>query len=82
MNCSFICFDQLTRSNALDAKRLAALNQSIGKVEASPSKKDIAQLQAMAANLDKDADAAKSPADANRMRALASIMKQSGTASH
>jgi hypothetical protein len=74
--------DQLTRSNALDAKRLAALNQSIGKVEASPSKKDIAQLHAMAANLDKDADAAKSPADANRMRALASIMKQSGTASH
>jgi hypothetical protein len=74
--------DQLTRSNALDAKRLAALNQSIAKVETSPSKKDVAQLHAMAANLDKDADAAKSPADANRMRALASIMKQSGTASH
>jgi len=74
--------DQLSRSNALDAKRLAALNQSIAKVEASPSKKDVAQLHAMAASLDKDADAAKSPADAYRMRALASIMKQSGTASH
>jgi hypothetical protein len=74
--------DQLTRSNALDAKRLAALNQAIAKAEASPSKKDAAQLHAMAANLDKDADAAKSPADANRIRALASIMKQSGTTSH
>jgi hypothetical protein len=74
--------DQLSRSNALDAKRLAALNQSIAKAEASPSKKDVAQLHAMAASLDKDADAAKSPADAYRMRALASIMKQSGTASH
>ncbi|HEX3374271.1 MAG TPA: hypothetical protein VHS13_08680 [Edaphobacter sp.] len=74
--------DQLTRSNALDAKRLAALNQAIAKAEASPSKKDAAQLHAMAANLDKDADAAKSPADANRIRALAFIMKQSGTTSH
>jgi hypothetical protein len=74
--------DQLSRSNALDAKRLAALNQSIAKAEGSPSKKDVAQLHAIAASLDKDADAAKSPADAYRMRALASIMKQSGTASH
>jgi hypothetical protein len=74
--------DQLSRSNALDAKRLTALNQSIAKAEASPSKKDVAQLHAMAVSLDKDANAAKSPADAYRMRALASIMKQSGTASH
>src|SRR5216683_3024972 len=75
--------DQLARSNALDAKRLAALNEAIAKAEASHSKpKDLAQLRAMAVSLDKDADAAKSPADAHRMRTLAGIMKQSGTPSH
>src|SRR5216683_846462 len=75
--------DQLARSNALDAKRLAALNEAIAKAEASHSKpKDVAQLRAMAVSLDKDADAAKSPADAYRMRTLAGIMKQSGTPSH
>ena len=74
--------DQLTRSNALDAKRLAALNEAIGKAETSHSKpKDLAQLRAMAVSLDKDAGAAKSPADAYRMRALAGIMKQSGGSS-
>jgi hypothetical protein len=74
--------DQLSRSNALDAKRLAAVNEAIAKAEASHSKpKDVAQLRAVAVSLDKDAGAAKSPADAYRMRALASIMKQSGGAS-
>jgi hypothetical protein len=74
--------DQLTRSNALDAKRLASLNEAIAKAEASHSKpKDVAQLRAMAVNLDKDAAAAKSPADAYRMRALAGIMRQSGGSS-
>jgi hypothetical protein len=33
----------------------------------------------MAAALDKDAGAAKTPADAERLRALAAIMKQSGS---
>src|SRR5260370_32406842 len=71
--------DQLARSNALDAKRLAALNEAIAKAEASYSKpKDIAQLHAMAVSLDKDAGAAKTPADADRMRALAESMKQRG----
>ena len=74
--------DQLTRSNALDAKRLAALNEAIAKAQASSKPKDAAQLHAMAVSLDKDANTAKSPADAYRMRALASIMKQSGTVSH
>jgi hypothetical protein len=74
--------DQLARNNALDAKRLGALNEAITKAEASHSKpKDMAQLRAMAVSLDKDAGAAKSPADAYRMRALAGIMKQSGGAS-
>jgi hypothetical protein len=74
--------DQLARSNALDSKRLAALNAAVAKAEASPSKpKDVAQLHALGASLDKDAGAAKTPADAYRMHALAGIMKQSGTSS-
>jgi hypothetical protein len=75
--------DQLTRSNALDAKRLAALSEAIAKAEAPHAKpKDVAQLRAMAASLDKAADAAKTPADAYRMRSLAEIMKQTGPSSH
>jgi hypothetical protein len=74
--------DQLARSNALDSKRLAALNVALAKAEASPSKpKDVAQLRALGVSLDKDAGAAKTPADAYRMHALAGIMKQSGTSS-
>ena len=72
--------DQLTRSSALAADRIAALNAAIAKVEASRSdRKAVAQLKTMAAGLDKDAGAAKTPADAERMRSLAAIMKQSGT---
>ena len=75
--------DQLTRSNALDAKRLAALDEIIAKAEKSqPKPKNVAQLRAMAVSLDKDAATAKTPADAYRMHALAEIMKQSGTLSH
>jgi hypothetical protein len=69
--------DQLTRSNALDSKRLAALNEAIAKTEASHSNpKDVARLRALGVGLDKDAGAAKTPVDAYRMRALAGIMKQ------
>jgi hypothetical protein len=75
--------DQLTRSNALDAKQLAALNDAIAKAEASqPKPKNAAQLRAMAGSLDKDAATAKTPEDSYRMRALAGIMKQSGALSH
>jgi hypothetical protein len=75
--------DQLSRSNALAAARVAALNAAIDKAQASPSQpKEAAQLKALAASLDKDASAAKTPADAERMRALAGIMKQNGTPVH
>jgi hypothetical protein len=70
--------DQLNRSNALDAKKVAALNDAIAKAEASP--KGAAKLRGMSAGLEKDASAAKTPADASRLRALAGIMKQGGTA--
>ncbi|HMF76564.1 MAG TPA: hypothetical protein VK604_12965 [Bryobacteraceae bacterium] len=72
--------DQLTRSSALAPQRIAALNAAIAKVEASRAdRKGVAQLKAMAVSLDKDAAAAKTPADAERMRALAAIIKQRGT---
>ncbi len=75
--------DQLTRSSALSPERIAALNSAMDKAEASHyERKEVAQLKTMAATLDKDANAAKTPADAERMRALAGIMKQSGTSPH
>jgi hypothetical protein len=67
--------DQLNRDSALAPQRISALTAAIAKAEASPSdRKEAAQLKAMAATLDKDAGAAKIPADAERMRALAAII--------
>lgn len=69
--------DQLTRSSALDSKRLAAISEAIAKTEAShPNPKNVARLRALGMSLDKDAVATKTPVDAYRMRALAGIMKQ------
>jgi len=73
--------DQLTRGSALPPQRIAAVTAAIAKVEASPSpKKGSSELTTMAASLEKDASAAKTPADATRMHALAAILKQNGTA--
>jgi hypothetical protein len=72
--------DQLSRSSALAPERVAALSGLMAKVEASnPDRKGVTQLKATAAGLEKDAAAAKTPADAERMRALAAIMKERGT---
>jgi hypothetical protein len=72
--------DQLTRSSALVAERIAALNSLLAQVEGSPhSSKQVARLKTAAASLEKDAAAAKTPADADRMRALASIMQDGGS---
>ncbi len=72
--------DQLARGTSVTPARVAALNAAIAKAEASNSSpKDVAKLRSMAAGLDKDASAAKTPADANRMRALAEILKGSKT---
>jgi hypothetical protein len=72
--------DQLNRSSALSPQRIAALNAAIDKAEASHyDRKEVAQLKTMAASLDKEAAAAKTPADAERMRLLAGIMKQGGS---
>ena len=68
--------DQLARSAALAPDRIAALNAQVAKVEASHSdKKEVAKLKTMGTSLDKDATSAKTPADAERMRALAAIIK-------
>jgi hypothetical protein len=72
--------DQLNRSVALPPQQIAALNGAIAKVEASRSnRRETAQLQEMAASLDRDAASAKSPADAARMRALSEILKKNGS---
>jgi hypothetical protein len=65
--------DQLARSRALAPPRIAALNAAIAE------DRNGADLTAIAASLDKDAADAKTPADAERLRALAAIMKARGS---
>ncbi len=69
--------DQLDRSGALAAERIADLNTTISAVESSRSnRKEVEHLRTVGASLDKDAAAAKTPADGARMRALAAIIKK------
>jgi hypothetical protein len=71
--------DQLTRSSALGAERIAAINTLLGQAEASHrGAKEVARLKTAAADLTKEAATAKTPADADRMRALAAIMQDGG----
>jgi hypothetical protein len=71
--------DQLSRGSALAPERIAALTAAMAKVEASRSnRRDVSQLQALGTSLDKDAASAKTPADAERMRAVAAIIKKGG----
>lgn len=68
---------QLDRSNALAPARMTALKTAIAKVESpGATRKDSADLSAMATSLDKDAGSAKTTADANRMHALAAILRE------
>ena len=68
--------DQLARGSSLAPKQIASLNDLIAKAEASPSdNKTVDQMKSTAASLEKGAAGAKTPADAERMRALASIIK-------
>src|SRR3989440_8086599 len=61
--------DQLERSQALSADRISSLRTAI-------QKGDTGNLKKMAPALEKDATSAKSAADANRLQALAEILKQ------
>jgi hypothetical protein len=68
--------DQLERSQALPAGRIAALRAAIDAAETSHmSKSNLAKLKRMAPSLDKSAATAKSPSDSKRLQALADILK-------
>jgi hypothetical protein len=69
--------DQLSRSQALPADRITALQTAIQSAERSHmSKSDLAKLKSMAPALEKNAGTAKSQADSTRLRALAAILER------
>jgi hypothetical protein len=68
--------DQLSRSDALPAGRITALQKAIQDAESSHmNRSKVGKLKKMAPSLEKDATSAKAPADASRLRALANILK-------
>jgi hypothetical protein len=68
--------DQLSRSQALPASQIVELQKAIGRAEKSHlNKNSVAKLQRIAPSLEKSAAAAKSSADAMRLRALADVLK-------
>ena len=68
--------DQLERSQALPADKIASLRKAIAAAEASKlNKGKVAKLGAFAPSLEKSATTAKSPADAQRLQSLAAILK-------
>jgi hypothetical protein len=67
--------DQLSRSQALPADRIATLQKAIQDAESSHMNKGkVAKLKKMAPSLEKSATTAKTPADSARLRALADIL--------
>jgi hypothetical protein len=72
--------DQLSRSQALPAERIAALQKAIQSAESSHMSKDaLEKLKGMASSLAKDAGAVKNEADSARLRALAEILEHPST---
>jgi hypothetical protein len=68
--------DQLSRSQALPADKISALQKAIQSAESSHmNKAELEKLKSMAPSLQKDADAANSPADSTRLHALAAILE-------
>lgn len=68
--------DQLERSQALPADRIAAIRKSIQSAESSRlSRSEVAKLKKLAPPLEKTAATATSPADSTRLQALAEILK-------
>jgi hypothetical protein len=68
--------DQLARSQALPAKRIAALEKAINSAEKSHmNDKKVAKLKGMAPSLEASVTTAKTPADSKRLTALADILK-------
>jgi hypothetical protein len=72
--------DQLSRSQALTADRIAALQKAIQSAESSHMSKDaLAELKRLAQPLQKDAGTAKDQADSKRLHALAAILEHPAT---
>lgn len=68
--------DQLRRSQALPAKRIAALEKAIRQAEHSHmSRSKLTGLEHMAPSVEQSAAAAKNPTDSARLHALAAILK-------
>jgi hypothetical protein len=68
--------DQLSRSQALPSDRISALQAAIQSAESSHmSKAALEKLKGLGPSLQKDAGSAKTPADAQRLRALARILE-------
>jgi len=68
--------DQLSRSQALPARRIVQLQKAIHSAESSHmSESKMAKLKDMAPSLEKSAATAKTPADSRRMHALADVLK-------
>src|SRR6266404_5501305 len=68
--------DQLSRSQALSANQIAALQKAIQSAESSHmNRSKLGKLKGMAPSLEKSAATAKSPADSARLHALADILK-------
>jgi hypothetical protein len=65
--------DQLERSNAMPAAKIADIRQALQTAEAS---KKTGKLKGYGKSIEKDAAAAKNSADASRMRALAAILNR------
>jgi len=68
--------DQLTRSLALPADRIADLQKAMRSAESSHmNKRKLAKLKGMADSLEQSAATAKNPGDSARLHALAEILK-------
>jgi hypothetical protein len=68
--------DQLTRSKALPDEQLAALHVAIVNAQSSKlAKADLMTLKEMAKPVEKASATAKDPADTNRLKELAAILK-------
>jgi len=68
--------DQLSRSQALPANRIAELQKAIKNAEKSHlNKKSVAKLNRLVPSLETSSATAKTPADSMRMRALADVLK-------
>ena len=72
--------DQLSRSQALPADRIAALRKGIQSAESSRmSQSQLVKLKRMAPSLEKSAATAKNPSDSARLHALVEILKHPST---